>query len=140
MKHSELVQRVGFIREGGKLIFKLDFSGLTLEDIKEVIAYGKPMISRMQKGTLLSLTDVSDTEFDDQAKEVFKELLEYNKPFVQAGAVVGVNGWRKLVYMVSLKMSGRNNLRLFDNSTDAKDWLLGYSADPVPAATSAAMR
>ncbi|GFO56407.1 hypothetical protein GMSM_34140 [Geomonas sp. Red276] len=138
MKHTELVQRVGFIREGGKLIFKLDFSKLTLEEIKEVIAYGKPMISRMQKGTLLSLTDVSETEFDDQAKEVFKELLEYNKPYVQAGAVVGVNGWRKLVYMVSLKMSGRNNLKLFDNPNDAKDWLLGYSAEPAPAASAAA--
>lgn len=128
MKHSELVARVGFIREGGKLIFKLDFSGLTLEDIKEVIAYGKPMIARLQRGTLLSLTDVSGTEFDDQAKEVFKELLEYNKPYVQAGAVVGVQGWRKLVYMASLKMSGRNNLRLFDNVDEAKGWLLGQPA------------
>jgi len=126
MKRNEVMTRARFVKDRGKLIYHLDFSKLSLEDIREVIAYGKGMIGKMPQDSLLSLTDVSETQFDDEAKDVMRELMEYNKPYVRAGAVVGVNGWRKLIYMVSLKLSGRNNLRLFDNVDAAMDWLASY--------------
>ena len=65
--------------------------------------------------------------YDDTFNALAKELTAHNKGHVRAGAVVGVSGWRKLAFWAALKFSGRDNLKLFDTSEDAKAWLVGYS-------------
>lgn len=126
MKRIEVMDRAKFIRHGAKMIFQFDFSGLVVEDAREVAEYGKGIIGRMPKNSVLTLTDVTNAIYDDAFNAVAKDLLACNKPYVLAGAVVGVTGWRRVAYWAALLFSGRDNLKLFDTADAAKDWLVGY--------------
>ncbi len=125
MKRAEIMERARFVRHGERMIFRFDLSGLAYEDGREVCDYGKGIIGRMPKNSVLTLTDVTDVAYDDGFSALAKELTAHNKLHVRAGAVVGVSGWRKLAFWAALTFSGRDNLRLFDRTGDALAWLAG---------------
>lgn len=126
MKRIEVMERAKFIRHGAKMVLQLDFSGLCLADAREVAEYGKTVIGKMPKNSVLTLTNVTNVVYDTEFNTVAKELMACNKPYVLAGAVVGVTGWRRVAYWTGLVFSGRNNLKMFDTIDDAKEWLVGY--------------
>jgi len=126
VRKNEIMERAKFVKQGGVMILNINLSEIGLEEIREVVEYSKGMIGRMPKGSVLTITDVSGVNFEDGFKEIVTGFLEHNKPFVRAGAVLGVSGWKKLVYLVSSRLSGRNNLKLFDDSAAASRWLEHY--------------
>ncbi|NVO01029.1 MAG: hypothetical protein HXX17_17095 [Geobacteraceae bacterium] len=126
MKTSEVMTRAKFIKHQNKMILTFDFSDLEISDARQVCDYVKGLISRMPKESVLTLTNVTNVKYDGEFKELTKDLVEHNKPFVLAGAVVGVDGWRKLVFWAVTKLTGRSNLRLFDDIEYAKEWLVAY--------------
>ena len=126
MKTSEVMSRAKFIKHRDKMILTFNFSDLAIEDARQVCDYVKGMISRMPKGSVLTLTDVTGVKYDEAFKELSRDLAEHNKPFVLAGAVIGVEGWRKLVFWAVTKFTGRSNLKLFDDVEYAKEWLAAY--------------
>ncbi len=127
MKKSEIMSRARFVKHRDKMILTFDFSGLDIEGAREVCAYVKGMISRMPKGSVLTLVDVTDVKYDAEFRELSGELVEHNKPYVWAGAVVGIDGWKKLLFWATEKLTGRKNLRLFDDAEQAKEWLVGQA-------------
>jgi hypothetical protein len=126
MKTSEVMQRAKFVKHGDKMILFFNFADLAIEDARQVSNYAKGLISRMPKGTVLTLTDVTNVKYDADFRELSGELVEHNKPFVLAGAVVGVDGWQKMVFWAVTKFTGRSNLKLFAEAESAKDWLCSY--------------
>lgn len=128
MKTSEMMTRAKFVKHKDKMILQFNFSGLDIEDVRQVCTYVKGVICRMPKNSVLTLVDVTDVKYDEKFRELSQDLAEHNKPYVLAGAVVGVSGWRKLLFLTTAKFTGRNNLHLFDDLDKAKDWLAGYSA------------
>ena len=128
MKASEAMKLATFIRHKGKMLLYFDLSGLDLEDARQVCDYVKGMIARMPKKSVLTLVNVTDVKFDAAFKELSGDLAQHNKPYVLAGAVLGVEGWRKLVFWATAKLTGRDNLKLFDlaDLEAAKDWLVSY--------------
>ncbi len=129
MKRSEMMDRAKFYRHGSKMIYHFDFSGLNAEDAHDVAQYGKGVIARMPEGSLLTLTDVTDVNYDERFSAISRDLVQHNKPYVVAGAVVGVTGWRKLAFWAALKFTGRTNLRLFDSVGEASEWLKTYTEE-----------
>jgi hypothetical protein len=127
MKTSEVMSRTKFVKHRDKMILNFDFSGLSLEDCGQVCAYVKGMIVRMPKNSVLTLVNVTDISYDAAFRELSADLAEHNKPYVVAGAVVGVSGWRKLMFWAVTKLSGRSNLQLFDDEGSAKEWLAAYT-------------
>ena len=123
MKRSEMMERAKFYRHGSKMVYHFDFSGLNAEEAHDVAHYGKSVIAKMPQRSLLTLTDVTNVNYDEKFSAISKDLVQHNKPFVLAGAVVGVTGWRKLAFWAALKFTGRNNLRLFDSTEEASEWL-----------------
>lgn len=128
MKRTEIMERAKFIKHGAKMIFQFDFSNLAITDAREVAEYGKGVIGKMPKNSVLTLTYVTNVVYDNEFNAVAKDLVAHNKPYVLAGAVVGVVGWRKVAYWAALVFSGRDNLKLFDGGEDAKEWLGRYGA------------
>lgn len=126
MKTSEVMTRTRFLKHKDKMILTFDFSGLGLEDCGQVCEYVKGVISRMPKGTVLTLVNVSDVKYDAAFRDMSSDLAAHNKPYVLAGAVVGVSGWRKLIFWTATKLAGRDNLQLFDDEESAKEWLVTY--------------
>lgn len=127
MKTSEMMSRAKFLKHKEKMILQFNFSGLEIEEVRQVCTYVKGVISRLPKHSVLTLVDVTDVKYDEKFRELSHDLAEHNKPYVLAGAVVGVSGWRKLLFWTTTKFTGRNNLHLFDDLEKAKDWLAAYS-------------
>ncbi len=128
MKTSEVMNRAKFVRHKDKMLLYFDFSDLGIEDSRQVCEYVKGLISRMPKSSVLTLVNVANVKYDAAFRELSSDLAEHNKPYVLAGAVIGVEGWRKLIFMVTIKLTGRNNLKMFDDEEVARDWLVEYRA------------
>lgn len=107
----------------GKKIILLDFSNSTKESIQAIIAESKDFIKKQPASSALTLTDISNLHFDSDVMNMFKEFTVHNKPFVKAGAVVGVKGILKAAYNFVMYFSGRN-LPLFETREKAMDWLV----------------
>jgi hypothetical protein len=82
----------------------------------------------MPLNSALTMVNAAEVQYDDAFNGLSKDLAAYNKPYVLAGAVIGVEGWRKLVYWATTKLTGRDNLKLFGAAEveAAKDWLVSY--------------
>lgn len=107
----------------GKTIIYLDFSNLKhLSQINEVIQEATASIHKNPLGSVLTLTNINDMHFDTDITEAFKRFIAGNKPYVKAGAVVGVNGLKKIVYNAVMKFTGRDIVAL-DDLEMAKDYL-----------------
>jgi hypothetical protein len=116
--------RTSFIEHKGRQIVLLDFSGFTdHQSTLEAIDEAKRFIAQQPKQQqLLTLTNVRGSHFDTDIVKGLRELVEHNKPYVKAGAVVGLSGLRRVVYTTLVHLTGRN-LRAFDDMDEAKDYL-----------------
>lgn len=126
MKRSEMLERARFINHGTRKILKFDFSRLDIAGVREIIAYGTRLVAQMPERSVLTLTDVTDANYDKEIAEALKEFTRHNKPHVIAGAVVGVSGLKKVIFQAVATVSGRTNLKLFGDAESAKEWLVGY--------------
>ncbi len=79
-------------------------------------------IRNRQKESLLTLTNVKEMHFSNEIRDAFKEFIKGNKPYVKAGAVIGLNGLQQIIYNGLMKMTGRE-IKSFRNEMEAKDWL-----------------
>lgn len=111
------------IVHGGKIIFHMDFTNLnSVQEIKNVINDSIKHIRNQPSGSLLTLTDISGMHFSTEIKDLFNDFIKGNKPYVKAGAVVGLNGLQIILYNGLMKITGRD-IKSFGNHQSAKDWL-----------------
>lgn len=102
----------------------MDFSNLKSEkEIRELINKSIAVIREQPMASLLTLTDISDMHFNSEIKALFTAFVDGNKPFVKAGAVIGISGLQGIVYNAIMKMTGRN-LKSMKSIDEAKDWLV----------------
>lgn len=107
----------------GKKIVLFDFSHCTKEEIPPIVEEAKVWMSQQAPGSVLTLTDVSDTTFNSDTIEAMKGFTVHNKPFVKAAAVVGIRGLLKAVYNFVTYFSQRN-IPIFETREKAMDWLV----------------
>ena len=116
------MDRVRFIPHEGKEILLIDFShanpALFLSTMEE--ARGK--IAAQPPGSVLTLTDVTGAQYDRTVADALKDYLAHNKPFVKAGAVVGLNELKRITFNFVNRVTGRS-LKAFDRMDEAKAWL-----------------
>jgi hypothetical protein len=110
--------------KGGKILF-LDFSNCTSkEEFMPIIDAAKQWVQNKDPKSVLTLTDVTDTRFNEEIINLMKELTLHNKPYVKAGAVVGITRpLLKLAYNAVMAFSKRT-LPIFDTHDQAKEWLI----------------
>jgi hypothetical protein len=117
--------RTQFIDHKGRQIVYLDFSGIT--DPADAVAAAEEakgfFAQQPRQQTLLTLTNVKGSHFDTQVVKAMRELVEHNKAYVRAGAIVGLSGLMRVVYTTLLHLTGRN-LQAFDDINEAKDYLV----------------
>ncbi len=116
------MERIQFIQHKGKKILHLDLSGAKVTEVIQLIREATPVIAAQPEKSIRTLTDVTNMKFDSGATEALKQFTRHNKPYVIAGAVVGVTGLKQIIYNAVLKFSGRN-IVAFDTLEQAKDWL-----------------
>ena len=114
----ELVQ---IVEQKEKKIIIIDFTDRSR--IQEGIDLAKPIIAKCPPGSLLTMTDLSGLVFNSDMIQAFKEFTEHNKPYVKAGAIVGVKGIQKVAYDAVMRFSQRT-IPVFASRQEAMDWLM----------------
>lgn len=118
-----IMERINFWKQNDKIVVFFDFSGCNESEFFKVLEEARSVVRSLKKNTLLTLTDITNTESNERTNEAIKLFAEENKPYVKAGAVVGVVGIKKFVFQMVLKFTGRKNLKLFNTVREAKEWL-----------------
>lgn len=117
-------QRVTFITHNQKQLLFLDFANADEPSVLRAIAEAKATIAKQPPASLLTLTNVEGAILNSTVSAAIKDLAAHNKPFVKAGAVVGLDNYKRIVFNTLLVLSGRRNLHVFDDISKAKDWLV----------------
>ena len=127
MEAAELSRRVRFISHKMKRILLLDFTSIgDVNDALKVIAYARTFVAGQPQNSLYTISDITDSRYDREVTTALQELAKHNKPYVIAGAAVGVSGLQKVVFRSILAVSGRRNIKLFDDRNLALEWLASY--------------
>ena len=115
--------RIRFITHNNCDILFFDLSGpLERDEALDLISRGQETVADTGRDDLLTLTDVSDTEYDMEIGKALLQLVRHNKAFVRAAAIVGVSGMQRNLLELIQTMS-RRRFATFGNTDDAKDWL-----------------
>jgi hypothetical protein len=117
------VGRVYFVETGDARILFIDFSNCDLADAVPIIREARGIIASQPPGSLLTLTNVAGARVSPALAKVMKEFADHNKPYVRAGAVVGLSGVMRGIYEAVVKFTGRD-LPVFQTIDDARAWLL----------------
>jgi hypothetical protein len=115
---------IGCVEYKGKRILSIDFTGCEMEEIVAVVQEGKKLIAAEPPNSVLTLTIVTGARTNSAVTRVMKEFTLHNKPYVKAGAVVGLDGLKSVIFDAVMKFSGRN-LTAHEDIEKAKEWLIG---------------
>jgi len=113
------------LQHKGKKILFFDFShNNSKEEYIPIIDTAKLWLKDKGPSSVLTLTDVTNAHFNAEILNLLKELTSHNKPYVKAGAIVGITRpLAKLAYNAVMAFSKRT-LPIFDTHDEAKDWLI----------------
>lgn len=115
--------RINFISQENSKIIYMDFTGLSSVDvIVDIIKKSKEYIRVQPEGTVLTLTNLDGMHFNSEIKNAFTEFINDNKPFVLAGAVIGLNGLLRIIYNGVNRLTGRD-IKSFNTKEEAIAWL-----------------
>ena len=118
------MSRVNFINHKGVDILYIDWSSAAPWEIREAMHEAKRLIASQPRASVRTLTNVTDVTMDNATTEMLRDYMAANKPYVLAGAVVGLNDLKMIAFNLVNRVAGRN-LRAMDDLEDAKDWLAG---------------
>jgi HEAT repeat protein len=76
------------------------------------------------------LTDVTGSNFSQAAIESLKDLVQHNKPYVKASALVGLSALTRVVFRALLALT-RRDIRVFESRAQAIAYLLSKRAEPL---------
>ena len=103
--------------------FKSDVEALRAE-----IEAADREICKEPPASALLLVDLTDTVASGPAVALFKESAKLTTPYVKKQAVIGVSGFKRFLADAVARFSGQG-MRLFDNESEAMDWLVGVKAN-----------
>lgn len=109
----------------GREIVVLDFTNQTKEEILENCEAAKALIKTYPEQSCLTLTKVKNMTFDKDVAEAFKQLAVNNKPYVKAAALLNCSGFQRVIYVGVIALTKRE-MQLFDDQTEALEWLVGH--------------
>lgn len=127
-----MTERVKFISHRGHRILQIDWTDATSDEILESMKEAKRVIASHTAASVLTLTVATNAKLNRVVTEALKEYVAHNKPYVLAGAVVGLNDLKMVIFNFVNRVTGRT-LRAVDRVDAAKDWL----ADAAEAARRA---
>ena len=115
--------RTTFTTHKGVRICVLDFSNITSEaEALPAIAEAKSIIGREPLASVYTLTDVSGSRVTSAIRNALYELTKANKPYVVAGAVVGVAAIQRVI-LAGIVQVTRRRLVAKNTRAEAMEWL-----------------
>ena len=103
----------------------MDFSNLkNPSEIQNLIKESTSYIRLQAPASVLTLTNIQGMHFNTEIKGLFNDFIKGNKPYVKAGAVIGISGMQQIIYNGLMKVTGRD-IKAFETAEEAKNWLTG---------------
>src|SRR6476659_780187 len=115
--------RVRFIDHQGKRVLFINYSHCDVAMLKAVAEEGHRVIAREQQNSVLTLNDVTGTNFDKESVAVLQAMVAGNAPYVRRAAVIGISGLQRLIYE-GVQAFSRRRIPLFENRQQALNWLV----------------
>lgn len=116
--------RVRFIEHRGCRILFQDLSHLdNPADGVPLVAEFKAIVAAQPLRSVLAITYVAHSRFSKESADTLTDLVKHNTPYIKAGAVVGLKGLQKIIYVTVSQLAGRR-VPAFDTIDEAKDWLV----------------
>lgn len=117
------MREVEFITHKGASILRIEFpDGVDKEKFKAVVAEAKKKIAACPLDSVLTLTIIGDFHYDTEMAKLFEEYVKHNKPYIKAGAVIGIKGLKKAFYNMMMLLS-RRSVKIFEDIEEAKEFL-----------------
>ena len=113
---------VKFIEHNGKKILYVDLAESDLEILAMVVEETQALISKQPLNSVLTLTDVSGIRVHGMISKVAKQFTEYNRPFVKAGAIIGLDHPRTNDFKQIMQYSKRD-FKICETAQEAIEWL-----------------
>lgn len=115
--------RVNFIEHKGRRVLFINYSHCDVAMLKAVAEEGHRVIAREQPNSVLTLNDVTGTNFDKESVAVLQAMVAGNAPYVRRAAVIGISGLQRLIYE-GVQAFSRRRIPLFESRQQALDWLV----------------
>ena len=113
-----------WINHKGVKIILADYSGCggELERLKSEVEYASDLTLREPPNSVLSLVDVTGTSGTPEIMDFLKSAAAKTKPHVRKMAVVGVQGYKRILLRAVTAFSGQT-IYPCDTIEEAKNWL-----------------
>ena len=119
------MERVEEFEQQGKSFMYIDLSNLmTNNDFLSLTQKIEPMIAKYPEHSLYTITNIENVRFDSKSRDLVTGYMRNNKPYVKYGAVIGLDGIKKIMVSTIVKLSGRNNMHFAFTKEQAIEWLL----------------
>ena len=103
--------RVEEFTYNGKNFVYIDFSDLRInEEFIKLVKVIKPVIAKHPENSVYTITNIENVRVDTDAKDLIADYMKENKPYVKYGAVIGLDGVKKLMLNLVFTLSGRSNM------------------------------
>lgn len=79
-------------------------------------------MKEFDEGSAHVLANCTGMRFNSDVIQIVKNTTKTNRPYVRTTAVVGLEGFTKILVKVVISFSGRD-MKLYDTAEEAKDWL-----------------
>jgi hypothetical protein len=112
---------VCFVDRTGVRILRIDFRGAEGPALLSRVSAAAAMIHGQPPRSVLTLTLVHGVSYTREITAAIKEYVRGNRPYVVAGAVVGLDYLRQILLPLN-RLTGRN-LKAFDDEESSIAWL-----------------
>jgi hypothetical protein len=91
---------------------------------REFVACAKEAIQRYPRDqSLFSITNVEGVMYDSETKIICAGWMDFNRPYIRQGAVIGLDGIKRIMVNAVMKICGRSNMKFFRARDEAVKWL-----------------
>jgi hypothetical protein len=124
-KEITMENRIELFEFEGKKFIYYDISHFKNNtQFKEFIAYAETVLQQHPAGdSLFSITNVEGVIYDTETKLICAEWMDFNRPWIKHGAVIGLDGIKRIMVNSILKLCGRSNMKFFRSRDEAVKWL-----------------
>jgi hypothetical protein len=121
-----MLNRIEKFTLGESNFLYIDFSNFkTNGEFKKFIETLKPILKKYEKKSVYTISNTEGVRFDTETKSIIADWMEFNESYVIKGAILGVDGIRRIFINSILSMAGRKNMVFAATKEQAVDLLTG---------------
>jgi hypothetical protein len=118
-----VAHRIQFITHQAKQILLVDLSNCSAGEVEKIVRTVPEVVTTRQRGSVLVLSDLTGSSFDEEAVRAMKEAAVFDKPYIKKSAWVGAESLPEL-FSESVKSFSRREFPAFKTREEALAWLV----------------